>query len=250
MSRKKFIESVGATCKNWQWSWSFINETERFIVFGAWDRNTEGQKTLIFSNDWKHNAQGKQNQGYKQSREHIRLIEEDGFRLMTFPMKYSDARKEKDGTGPAKIEGFTPILSERSLKMIGNSWYADDNSDLSVLAEEISTPEKYAEGAKVSVTINAYERSAAARKACIKHHGTNCAVCEFDFREVYGVIGEGFIHVHHIVPIGSIGEKYEIDPVRDLVPVCPNCHAMIHKVNPPLTIQKLQTLLGEIDNSN
>ncbi len=40
MSRKEFIESVDATCKNWQWSWSFINETERFIVFGAWDRNT------------------------------------------------------------------------------------------------------------------------------------------------------------------------------------------------------------------
>lgn len=245
MSRKEFIESVGATCKNWQWSWSFINETKRFIIFGAWDRNTEGQKTLIFSDDWKFNALGKQNQGYKQSRDHIRLIEEDGFKLMTFPMKYSDARKDADGTGPAKIEGFTPILSERVLKRIGNSWYADDNSDSSTLAEEISAPEKYAEGAKVSVTINAFERSTAARKACIQKHGTHCAACGFDFRAFYGVIGEGFTHVHHVVPIGSIGEQYEIDPVKDLIPVCPNCHAMIHKVVPPLTIPQLKKLIDE-----
>jgi 5-methylcytosine-specific restriction protein A len=245
MSRKKFIESVGATCKNWQWSWSFINEAQRFIVFGAWDRNTEGQQTLIFSEDWKINAHGKQNQGYNQSREHIRLIEEDGFKLMTFPMKYSDARKAEDGSGPAKIEGFTPILSERFLKKIGNSWYASDDSDSSTLAEEIPSPNKYAEGAKVSITINAFERSTAAKKACKQFHGTLCAACGFDFQKTYGVIGEGFIHVHHIVPIGSVGEQYEIDPTKDLIPVCPNCHAMIHRVDPPLTISQLQELLHE-----
>jgi len=250
MSRKKFIESVGATCKNWQWSWSFINETERFIIFGAWDRNTEGQKTLIFSDDWKHNAQGKQNQGYKQSREHIRLIEEDEFRLMTFPMKYSDARKEKDGTGPAKIEGFTPILLERSLRRIGNSWYADDNSGSIVIAEEISTPEKFAEGAEVTVTINAYERSAKARAACIAHHGASCAVCSFDFKNVFGDLGAGFIHVHHIVPIGSIQDEYEVDPITDLIPVCPNCHAMIHRVEPPLAVDQLREHLTTIKNAN
>jgi len=250
MSRKKFIESVGATCKNWQWSWSFINETKRFIVFGAWDRNTEGQKTLIFSDDWKLNAHGKQNQGYEQSRKHITMIEEDGFKLMTFPMKYSDARKGEDGTGPAKIAGFTPALSEQFLKKIGNSWYADDNSDSSTLAEEISTPERYAEGAKVSVTINAFERSGAARKACIQSHGTLCAACGFDFRAFYGVIGEGFTHVHHIVPIGSVGEQHEIDPVQDLIPVCPNCHAMIHRVDPPLTIPQLRKLIDKTNNAN
>jgi 5-methylcytosine-specific restriction protein A len=250
MLRKEFIESVGATCKNWQWSWSFINETERFIVFGAWDRHTEGKKTLIFSDDWEHNAQGNKNQGYKQSREHIRLIEEEGFRLMTFPMKYSDARKEKDGIGPAKIEGFTPILSEVSLRRIGHSWYADDNLSLSTLTEEIYAPEKYAEGAKITVTINAYERNAKARGACITHHGVSCAVCNFDFGRVFGDLGVGFIHVHHIVPISSIRAEYEIDPISDLVPVCPNCHAMIHRVEPPLAIEQLREHLTKIKNAN
>ena len=138
MSRKTFIESVGATCTNWQWSWSFINSNERFIVFGAWDRNTEGTKTLIFSKEWQFNAHGKKTKGYPQSREHIRLIENENYKLMTFPMKYSDARKGEDGIGPAKIEGFTPVLSERTLTKIGNAWYAADNSDASSLAEELS----------------------------------------------------------------------------------------------------------------
>lgn len=245
MSRKTFIDSVGATCKNWQWSWSFINQEERFIVFGAWDRNIEGRKVLIFSDDWQFNAHGKKQSGYQQSREHIRLIEEEGYRLMTFPMKYSDERKDEDGIGPAKIEDFTPVLSERKLTKIGNAWYASDRSNASTLAEEISTPEKYAEGAKVSVTINAYERSAAARKACIQHHGTMCAACGIDFKKIYGAIGEGFTHVHHIVLIGAVGDLYEIDPVQDLIPVCPNCHAMIHRVDPPLTLAQLRLLLLE-----
>jgi len=242
MTRKQFIESVGATCKNWTWSWSFINEKDRFVIFGAWDRHTEGQKALIFSEDWQFNTRKKQS-GYQQSRDHISLVESQGFRLMTFPMKYSDERKGKDGTGPAKIEGFTPALTQKSLTKIGNGWYASDASDLIRLAEEVSHPERYSEGAKLSIIINAFERNAAARKACIEHFGAKCAACTFDFSERYGPIGEGFIHVHHVVPIGTIGTEYEIDPIADLIPVCPNCHAMIHQVDPPLTILQLQGLL-------
>ena len=245
MSRKKFLESVGATCKNWQWSWSFINSNEGFIVFGAWDRNTKGTKTLIFSEEWESNDHGRKNPGYSQSREHIRLIENENYKLMTFPMKYSDAKKGEDGIGPPKIDGFTPVLSERTLTNIGVDWYAVDGSEASPLAEELPAQGQYAEGAKVSVTINAYERSSAARKACITHYGLQCRACGFDFKTTYGAIGENFIHVHHIVPIGSIKEEYVIHPVDDLRPVCPNCHSMIHQVTPPLTIEKLQRLLQD-----
>ena len=66
-----------------------------------------------------------------------------------------------------------------------------------------------------------------------------------DFEEKYGVIGRGFIHVHHIVPISTIRESYQVDPVRDLVPVCPNCHAMLHRGHNgiTLTIDELKTIL-------
>ena len=62
----------------------------------------------------------------------------------------------------------------------------------------------------------------------------------FDFASVYGPLGEGFIHVHHSVPIGTIKEEYKIDPKTDLTPVCPNCHAMIHRAEPPLGVEELR----------
>ncbi len=244
MSRRQFIEAQGATCRNWQWSWSFINEIERRIIFGAWDRNTEGRRSLIFSKDWKINDAGKKNAGYSQSREHIRLIEDEGYELFTFPMKYSEAKKDDDGLGPAKLEGFTPELSRRRLIGVGGSWYASDGLPITRIAEELLDAENLLEGAKKTVVINSYERNRIAREACILHHGVRCAACDFKFVEMYGDIGEGFIHVHHISPISEVGEGYRVDPIKDLTPVCPNCHAMIHTTRPPLTIAQLRSLIG------
>lgn len=98
------------------------------------------------------------------------------------------------------------------------------------------------EGIKKQISINKYERSAVARSECIKYRGIKCTICGFDFEKVYGDIGKNFIHVHHIVPMHEIGAKYKIDYKEDLVPVCPNCHAMLHKkVNgKTLTIQELK----------
>jgi 5-methylcytosine-specific restriction protein A len=51
------------------------------------------------------------------------------------------------------------------------------------------------------------------------------------------------IHVHHIVPVSSIGEKYKVDPINDLIPVCPNCHAVFHLSDPPHTIDEVKAFL-------
>jgi len=200
---------------------------------------------LILSEDWSVTRRGQKSKGYNESRAHIRLVEEDGFKLMTFPMEYSNTHRADDEDGPAKIGGFTPELSEKRLTRVGKNWYAADYKESIQLAEELSTPEKYSEGAKFSVTINAYERNPKARAACIAHYGHVCAVCGFDFSRVYGSLGEGFIHVHHIIPIGQIGEQYEINPITDLMPVCPNCHAMIHRMEPPLTTEELRKHIHE-----
>lgn len=125
MNRKQFIESQGATCKNWYWSWSFINEAEKFVIFGAWDKYDEGGKVKILSKIWSINHKGKRSPGYPQSREHIRLIEEEGYRLKTFPMEYTTA-DEHDPEAPAKIKGFTPKLSDKTLIRVEDSWYALD----------------------------------------------------------------------------------------------------------------------------
>jgi len=105
------------------------------------------------------------------------------------------------------------------------------------------TVEGFTEGATVSVTVNKFERDPAARAAAIKHHGTTCSVCGFDFKRVYGAIGEGFIHVHHVKPLSEIGQAYKVNPKTDLVPVCPNCHAMLHKRIPPYSVTELNDLM-------
>lgn len=244
MSRKKFIESHGATCRNWTWSWSFVNEKKKLIIFGVWDINTKGNTSLIFNEDWKQNYAGRKNPAYQEALEHIHLVEENGYALMTFPIVYSDELKDENGLGPAKIKSFTPELTQKTLKKVGNKWYASDNIPTNQMPEEVLYPEKYIEGTSRTVAINAYERNAKARAACIRHYGTTCVVCGFNFQNFYGKIGAGIIHVHHLIPLSAIKGRYKLDPIKDLRPVCPNCHAIIHSTQPPLTIEQLKEHLG------
>ena len=97
------------------------------------------------------------------------------------------------------------------------------------LPEEIPDPHQFFEGAYHQIAVNAYERNAHARKACIEHYGYACSVCGFDFQHTYGELGKYFIHVHHLIPISEIGAEYSVNPIEDLRPVCPNCHAMLHR---------------------
>lgn len=99
------------------------------------------------------------------------------------------------------------------------------------------------EGAVVRVEVNRYERSSTNRAACILIHGCSCQVCGFAFETTYGSIGKDFIHVHHVIPVSQLGPDYVIDPQKDLVPVCPNCHAMLHRKEPPYTVDELRELI-------
>lgn len=110
------------------------------------------------------------------------------------------------------------------------------------LPEEIAAPAEIIEGAARSVLVNAYERSPEARAKCIAHHGTSCAVCGFDFGQEFGATANGFIHVHHLVPLSKIKQSYAVDPVNDLCPVCPNCHAMIHLGGACRSIEEVKAL--------
>ena len=109
--------------------------------------------------------------------------------------------------------------------------------------DEIQQPETVAEGAKKTVVVNKYERNPNARLKCINKWGVSCAVCNFNFEEIYGNRGAGYIHVHHLIPLSEIGGEYQLDPIKDLRPVCPNCHAMLHKTVPAISIEQLKILL-------
>ena len=99
------------------------------------------------------------------------------------------------------------------------------------------------EGAVQLKLIKQYERSRINRAACIEIHGSACKICGFDFGDRFGDFGEGFIHIHHIVPLSEMGHSYVLDPSKDLIPVCPNCHAMLHRRRPALSPEELLQIL-------
>lgn len=105
------------------------------------------------------------------------------------------------------------------------------------------------EGAKTRVEVNRYERNQKNRDLCIAVHGTSCKVCSMDFGTTYGAFAEGYIHVHHVVPLAQIEDhaNHTVDPEKDLVPVCPNCHAMLHQhPDKPCTVEKLRRLMADV----
>jgi 5-methylcytosine-specific restriction enzyme A len=130
------------------------------------------------------------------------------------------------------------ILQQANFIIVTKANYED-------FPEEFSEDDVFVEGASKKVLVNKYERDPQARKKCIQHYGSICVVCNFDFEDHYGSIGEGFIHVHHLKPISEIGEEYKIDPILDLRPVCPNCHAMLHKGKPTFSIEELKRMISD-----
>ena len=111
-----------------------------------------------------------------------------------------------------------------------------------------SEPAKLYEGAAYAVTLTGYERNREVRQRCIDHYGATCVLCKLTFGNVYGPPGDGYIHVHHLFPLSAgDGEPHEVDPIEDLRPVCPNCHAIIHRRSPPYTLEEMQEMLADKD---
>ena len=102
----------------------------------------------------------------------------------------------------------------------------------------------YEEGNPRRVEVTIYERDPKARQKCIDHHGPICVACRLEFENRYGDLGKGYIQVHHLVPVSKWGEKYTLDPIKDLCPICPNCHAMVHRRNPPYSVEYVRAILA------
>jgi len=115
-------------------------------------------------------------------------------------------------------------------------------ADLSSILEE----ENYIEGKKSKRYGNYYERNPKLRIQAILHHGTSCMACGFDFGEIYGEHGTGFIEVHHLQPLSELEEETKIDPKTDMAVVCSNCHKMIHRRRDnTLSLKELRKILGK-----
>lgn len=106
----------------------------------------------------------------------------------------------------------------------------------------------FVEGRPFQITQTLYERNPHARKICLKYHGYSCSACKFNFKSTFGTIGNEYIHVHHLTPLSAVSDNYKLNPIHDLIPVCPNCHAMLHRRNPPYSIEELKSIVSNIKN--
>lgn len=126
-------------------------------------------------------------------------------------------------------------------------WLKNNDKVDCTIPEELNENIKYTEGTSKTIVVNAYERNAKAKKACIEYYGNDykCQICGFKFADKYGAEFKNKIHVHHIKPISEIGKEYKIDPKKDLLPVCPNCHMILHSKGNGQTysVEEVKTML-------
>jgi 5-methylcytosine-specific restriction enzyme A len=93
-------------------------------------------------------------------------------------------------------------------------------------------------------TVNKYERCRKLRALCLAHYKLKCYACKTLLSDVYGQAAANVIHVHHLELVSALPDDYEIHPIRDLRPVCPNCHSVIHSRQPHYSIEELQEMLA------
>lgn len=152
--------------------------------------------------------------------------------------------------GKRSEEGINAVYDFFAQRYLINGTELSSVKTARYFPEEVDSAEVFREGAVRQVSVNAYERDRKARQRCTDYYGSSCSICGFSFGKAFGQLGEGFIHVHHLRPISEIAEEYEVDPIKDLRPVCPNCHAMIHRRSPPFSIEEIKLLLETPDCSS
>jgi predicted HNH restriction endonuclease len=143
-----------------------------------------------------------------------------------------------DGDGSGRY--FLWIMRPQVVEALEALHLVDRNVGVDVRPDEDVPRSQLQEGHRIRIEISIHERSREARQKCVTRYGYRCRACGFDFPKVYGELGKGFTEVHHLVPLAELDESYVVDPIRDLRPVCSNCHAMIHRRDPPLTLAELR----------
>lgn len=157
-------------------------------------------------------------------------------------------------TVESKLEETVGLLAEQFLAWVDKVYRGQVVSDanhpetaeaIALVEDTSSSPASRGdeEGEWQQVIVTQYERSRSNRKACLDHYGPACQACGMSFGDVYGELGTDFIHVHHEVPLHTLGGPQNVDPVKDMKPLCPNCHAIVHRADPPIPVKKLREQL-------
>jgi 5-methylcytosine-specific restriction enzyme A len=158
----------------------------------------------------------------------------------------------REAAGRKRHSPFARAFSEGVLRFLDTvlggrlprpDWFNEDDGLPWIGPDEVFTA-GFVEGAVHKIFVNAYERDPVARARCIERHGLACAACEMTFGARYGDAVAHYIHVHHLRPLSEVRAEHGVDPIEDLRPICPNCHAVAHSSRPPLAIAKIRAMLA------
>ena len=165
------------------------------------------------------------------------LFDKNGFVIVN-----SSADLEPLGIKVSKRTNVPHLISSLPTYQMNAAWRVSLPEEL---RQDIRRTEHF-EGAAVTVMVNRYERDRAARSKCIAHYGCSCNACGINLASVYGAAADGFIHVHHVKPISTVNVEYELDPICDLRPLCPNCHAIAHLRREPYSIEEIESMMVSV----
>ncbi len=133
------------------------------------------------------------------------------------------------------------LSSQTVISVIRDYVINSEEDNVSIVETNTAT-----EGKRLFYYTSKYERKPSNRKAAIEAHGTTCFGCGFNFEEHYGERGAGYIEIHHINPLYSLDGEVEVDVEKDLIPLCSNCHRMVHRSKSNvLTLEDLKRILSE-----
>lgn len=188
--------------------------------------------------------------------EHWRTDVPEGSTCNYVDLVWNEIRDFDDVVTVEALDAKIPGLPWKSgIQQSGVSLPSSSQSDLWDLWQSSSghgfndpyeVDETFYEGARTTVTVNAYERDPKARTACLAYYGATCFTCGLDPVTIYGSeIGPRVINVHHVIPLHhGDGVSQNVDPIKDLRPLCPNCHTAIHRCDPIPTPEAFRKLLG------
>lgn len=148
---------------------------------------------------------------------------------------------------------LTPIDAEQLWQECGARWPEGENKrwpfagcgERDDASSGSATGGARSEGSRYEVVATVIERDPRLRDAALAIHGYGCAACGIVLADRYGELGADFIHIHHLKPLADLDGEAAVDPRSELVPLCPNCHAMAHRRRPPVPIDRLRKLLRE-----
>ena len=246
---ERYHPNEGLKPKGGNWDTGYVREGNDLISF--LNIGSSGRTGHDFDNNYDPETEtitwfGKTNTNSKQPT-FQKLI--DGTLTPHFFVRWDSNNTKFTYLGEGKIISFEddfPIENDKKTIRLKISLTTEQETIgiQGLISTEEQKPPEF--GKKVSMIVNKYERDPSKRRECLEHFGYDCQICGFSFQKVYGEIGKEFIHVHHIEPLYEVGgENKNLDPIKDLIPVCPNCHEMIHRSKVSLKPDELKKIIGK-----